>query len=485
VATPGLTGPTSLSSPFTVTPDSSGNLVIPDFGNSRLVKVNISAAVLAFPNTNTGSTSAPLTATVTNIGNEPLTIPALGAGNNPSVSANFVLDSSSTCPAYSGAALPVGAQCLLAVDFAPTTAGALTGSAVLTDNHLNAVNAAQSVTLSGTTIQTLTTPTITWTTPPSITYGTTLGALQLDASSTIPGTFTYSPTAGTVLPVGTTTVSVTFTPTNTTAYTSATATTTITVTDAASAIVVTSASVPGGVILTATVSSSVGTPNGSVQFTMGSTVLGSANLNANGTATLTVTSLPTGNDVITATYSGAADYLSSTGMDSAQAVASGFALSASPATLSVGPVSSSAVTLTVIPTGGFTGKITLSCSGLPATEAGNFSPASVQADGTNSAQTSALSVSPPQTAASLLFPGLIIGGVSRFQRRRRANGRGKGKGLLLLGLLTEFAAMAGCDTGHLQTKTYDVTVTATASGTATGYQGPTTQTVALKVTISR
>jgi hypothetical protein len=59
------------------------------------------------------------------------------------------------------------------------------------------------------------------------------------------------------------------------------------------------------------------------------------------------------------------------------------------------------------------------------------------------------------------------------------------KGWLVLGLLSAFAALAGCDTGHLQTSAYNVTVTATASGTGAGYQGPTTQTVALKVTLSR
>jgi hypothetical protein len=55
----------------------------------------------------------------------------------------------------------------------------------------------------------------------------------------------------------------------------------------------------------------------------------------------------------------------------------------------------------------------------------------------------------------------------------------------VLGMLSAFAALAGCDMGHLQTSAYNVTVTATASGTVTGYQGPTTQTVALKVTLSR
>ncbi len=66
-------------------------------------------------------------------------------------------------------------------------------------------------------------PTISWPTPAPITYGTPLGAGQLDATSSVPGTFTYSPAAGAVLPAGVQTLSVSFTPSDTTNYTSAAA----------------------------------------------------------------------------------------------------------------------------------------------------------------------------------------------------------------------------------------------------------------------
>ena len=58
-------------------------------------------------------------------------------------------------------------------------------------------------------------PALTWTTPSAITYGTALGATQLDASAGgLAGSFTYSPALGTVLGVGTQILSVTFTPTS-------------------------------------------------------------------------------------------------------------------------------------------------------------------------------------------------------------------------------------------------------------------------------
>ena len=72
-------------------------------------------------------------------------------------------------------------------------------------------------------------PAITWGAPAAVTYGTTLGATQLDASATIAGSFSYSPAAGTALTAGSHTISATFTPTDTTDYTTATATVTLTV----------------------------------------------------------------------------------------------------------------------------------------------------------------------------------------------------------------------------------------------------------------
>ncbi len=77
------------------------------------------------------------------------------------------------------------------------------------------------------------TPTMTWSNPADITYGTALGATQLDAvaswtvsgvSGCVIGTFAYSPNMGTVLTAGSHTLSVIFTPTDTTDYNLASAT---------------------------------------------------------------------------------------------------------------------------------------------------------------------------------------------------------------------------------------------------------------------
>src|SRR4029450_10650963 len=68
------------------------------------------------------------------------------------------------------------------------------------------------------------TPTITWPTPADISYGTALGAAQLNATASVPGTLVYAPVAGTVLNAGNgQTLSVTFTPTDVVNYATATA----------------------------------------------------------------------------------------------------------------------------------------------------------------------------------------------------------------------------------------------------------------------
>ena len=74
------------------------------------------------------------------------------------------------------------------------------------------------------------TPVVTWPNPADITYGTALGATQLDATASVPGTFVYTPALGTVLSAGPgQTLSVTFTPTDTADYNSVTTTATINV----------------------------------------------------------------------------------------------------------------------------------------------------------------------------------------------------------------------------------------------------------------
>ena len=74
-------------------------------------------------------------------------------------------------------------------------------------------------------------PIITWANPADITYGTALGATQLNAEASVPGGFVYTPAAGIVLSIGADqTLHAAFTPTDPTNYTAASKNVTINVT---------------------------------------------------------------------------------------------------------------------------------------------------------------------------------------------------------------------------------------------------------------
>jgi hypothetical protein len=149
---------------------------------------------------------------------------------------------------------------------------------------------------------------ITWATPAGIVYGTALSAAQLNATSSVPGKFVYSPAAGTVLNVSPQqTLSVTFTPADTVDYPTAIASVTLAVIKATPAIVAVASANPAllssPVTFTATVSSTAGTPTGTVSFYDGTTatVLGTVTLAA-GVATYTTTGLAAGPHSIYAIY---------------------------------------------------------------------------------------------------------------------------------------------------------------------------------------
>ena len=124
------------------------------------------------------------------------------------------------------------------------------------------------------------------------------------------------------------------------------------------------------VTLTAKVSGQNGgpTPIGNVTFKVGSTSLGTSQLDGSGAATRAVTTLPTGVDTVTATYSGDSNYTGSTATRQITIIA---ATQPATSTVTVKPVSSSIasgaslnVTATVTGSGGIaTGAVTLSGGG--------------------------------------------------------------------------------------------------------------------------
>ena len=196
VSASGLTAPAGLAV------DGSGNIYIADYLGNHVLKEDLAdPPSLSFATkTKAGTTDTadgPLTVTVTNVGNAPLTFPTPSSGNNPSISGDFTFDSSGdgACPLVAAGSadgtLAAGATCFLSVSFTPTAIGALTGSLMLTDNAPNAAApsyATQTIPLSGMGIQgpqTITFPAIT-----AAQYALTQLALSAAATSGLTVTFT-------------------------------------------------------------------------------------------------------------------------------------------------------------------------------------------------------------------------------------------------------------------------------------------------------
>jgi hypothetical protein len=130
-----------------------------------------------------------------------------------------------------------GGVATLTLSTLPTATNSLTAVYATDTNFLASTSSILSFTVNKAT------PTITWSTPAAITYGTALGATQLNASSGgVAGGFVYSPVSGTVLGAGSQTLNVTFNPSDTTDYNSNTGSVGLTVNQATLTVTATSAS---------------------------------------------------------------------------------------------------------------------------------------------------------------------------------------------------------------------------------------------------
>ena len=263
----------------------------------------------------------------------------------------------------------------------------------------------------------------------------------------------------------------------------------------------------GSVTLTANVTSTAsGSPTGSVQFLNGTTSLGSGNLSS-GVATLTVTSLPAGTASITSVYSGDANFAGSTSSAIQVAVAApAFTLTANPSSLTIAAGQSGKTIITLTAAGGYSGSISLSCSGLPANAACSFSPATLSANGSNTPSTSTLTITtdttalatPPQQpfeprsslpmyAGCGLAGGLLL--LLGFRRRISAVRRFRsGLILPLLRAVACLAAVCGCGGGSKSTSQSSTPVTpagnATVKVTASAGAGGAQNVLDLSVTIT-
>jgi hypothetical protein len=181
---------------------------------------------------------------------------------------------------------------------------------------------------------------------------------------------------------------------------------------------------------------------------------------------------------------------SSSGLTSAQAALTvtgnpDFTIAMSTKTLTIERNSTASIKAIVTPKNGFAGTITLSCSGLPSTAKCSFAPASLQADGSNTALASVVTISTGETVAAVhhsdgsmfvatstgvLSTGLL-GLVVAPMAGRNQRSQSKRAKLLQLALIAIIlcGGLVGCGSlgGKTQVTppaTYTVTVTATSTG---------------------
>jgi CubicO group peptidase (beta-lactamase class C family) len=155
------------------------------------------------------------------------------------------------------------------------------------------------------------------------------------------------------------------------------------------------ASVPVGtnVIFTATVTGSGGTPTGTVTFLNGTASLGTGTLNATGLATLTTSFSTAGTNSITAQYSGDAIFKGSTSTPLSETIVPvGVSATVSPNPLTIKSGSSGTLTITLTPTGGYTGTVSFSCGTLPTHASCTFAPTSVAITASTTTATDTLTV---------------------------------------------------------------------------------------------
>ncbi len=357
----------------------------------------------------------------------------------------------------------------------PTAAGSytlsVTGSGTTaTSTTITVAAAAQTVTL----------PEV-----PSSTFGTGAIAFPSTSSAGLPITYTVTGPAmmnGSSLTItGAGTITVTATQVGDASHSPLVTSTTIVIAKAASS---TKLSTSGGVatsgspvILTAQVTSTVGTPSGSVTFLDGSTVLGTVPVTAAGTATLSLSTLPTGVLSLTASYGGDNNYLSS-GSTSTVAQVEDFAIAPTAGTPSVAVVPGASVnfSLALTPaTGGFLSSITLTATGLPPGATYSFSPATVTPGSAVTSTVLTVQTAKPintarnlGSAAGIAFALLLLPlGLSRKARSAVKEARllSVVGALLLLG---SAVGLTGCGSSNgffgRPAQTYTVTVTGT-SGT--------------------
>jgi CSLREA domain-containing protein len=230
-------------------------------------------------------------------------------------------------------------------------------------------------------------------------------------------------------------------------------------------------------------SSTTGTPSGSVSFYDGSTLLDAVPLTAGVASYSTATLAPGVTHSLSAVYSGDTNFTGSTTTSSATVTVAplDFTMTLTgPSNLTVVPGQSVTYKVTVTPDyGSYAGTVNFAVTGLPPGATVGFSPSSIPASSgpvtvtvtiTAAPATAALEHSQPPSAHRRIAPFtlafLLLFGVGSLRRRRRALQRMLVLAVLALGCAAAALSVTGCGApnGYFSQapQNYSITITATA-----------------------
>jgi YVTN family beta-propeller protein len=217
------------------------------------------------------------------------------------------------------------------------------------------------------------------------------------------------------------------------------------------------------------VSNTVGTPTGTVTFYADGVAIGTVTINASGVATISISTLSAGTHVITAIYSGDANFLGSSASGLSQVITADFKVASSTGAQTIPPGAGANYNIIVSPVSSpFNDLVTMSASNLPPGATFTFTPAAVTPSTSGANTTFAVTV-PPQTSmashASHLGPAVLALLLLPLTLLKRYRYKPQRLLLWLLIGLTSFSAMTGCGEGgyfSLPQQTYVITVIGTS-----------------------
>jgi hypothetical protein len=354
---------------------------------------------LSVPAGTTYGSSATLAATVASPAGTPAGMVTFSTGST--ILGTGALNSSGVAT-LSTAALPAGSD-------------AISASYAASGNFAASASPPTNITVKGAS-QTLTFPAIAskvyGSAPFAVTATSSLGASYPVTMSVVSGPATIN--GGTVTITGVGTVVLQATQAGGVNYDPASATQSFQVTPAPTTTSLTApanAAVGASFPLTATVASTAGVPAGNVTFYNNGTSLCVGTLNGNGVATCSTAALPAGTDTVTATYAAAGNFAASSSAGATVTINAApvkplgaYTVAANPTTLTIAAGGAAKTTLTLTPTGGYSGTISFSCLNLPTDASCAFATNQVTMSGNDQSVNTGLTINTTTPQAGMLAP---------------------------------------------------------------------------------